>query len=51
MVPIVASRDGGQTKEVVAIIDIDCAVVDGFDEIDKQNLEQLADLLGRSCDW
>ncbi|KAI9900262.1 hypothetical protein N3K66_004524 [Trichothecium roseum] len=51
VVPIVASRDGGQTKEVVAIIDIDCAVIDGFDEVDKQNLEQLADLLGRSCDW
>lgn len=51
VVPIVASRDGGQAKEVVAIIDIDCAVADGFDEVDKKNLEQLADLLSRSCDW
>ncbi|PQE21039.1 GAF domain nucleotide-binding protein [Rutstroemia sp. NJR-2017a WRK4] len=34
-----------------AIIDIDCAVKGGFDEVDKKWLEQLADLVGRSCDW
>lgn len=36
---------------LVAIIDIDCAVLDGFDEIDKTNLEELAGLLAKSCDW
>lgn len=39
---------GGQ---VVAIIDIDCAVVSGFDEVDRRGLEALAVLLGESCDW
>ncbi|PQE25616.1 GAF domain nucleotide-binding protein [Rutstroemia sp. NJR-2017a BBW] len=34
-----------------AIIDIDCAVKGGFDEVDKKWLEKLADLVGRSCDW
>lgn len=37
--------------EVVAIIDIDCAVVGGFDEVDQRFLEELAGVLGRGCDW
>lgn len=45
VVPIVV--DG----KVVAIIDIDCAVVNGFDEVDKVHLEKLADLLAKGCDW
>jgi L-methionine (R)-S-oxide reductase len=51
VVPIIASKDGGRTQSVVAIIDIDCAELDGFDEVDKKNLEQLAALLSRSCSW
>jgi L-methionine (R)-S-oxide reductase len=35
----------------VAIIDIDCAVADGFDETDKQYLEELAKLMAETCDW
>ena len=45
VVPIVC---GGRT---VAIIDIDCAVEGGFDEVDKRWLERLGELVGRSCDW
>jgi L-methionine (R)-S-oxide reductase len=45
VVPILANG------EVVAIIDIDCAVEGGFDEVDKKYLEELAGLVGRSCDW
>jgi len=45
VVPIL--KDG----EVVAIIDVDCAVVDGFDTEDEYWLEQLANLLSESCDW
>ncbi|KAK7923001.1 GAF protein [Apiospora marii] len=45
VVPIVAD------DKVVAIIDIDCAVLDGFDEVDQAALEKLAALLARSCDW
>jgi putative methionine-R-sulfoxide reductase with GAF domain len=37
--------------EVVAIIDVDCAVVNGFDEVDRVWLERLAELVSRSCDW
>ena len=36
---------------VVAIIDIDCAEIGGFDEVDKRALEDLASLLARACDW
>lgn len=46
VVPIKAG--GGR---VVAIIDVDCAVVDGFDETDREWLEKLAGLLGEGCDW
>lgn len=37
--------------KVVAIIDVDCAEVNGFDEVDKQWLEKLASLIGKSSDW
>ncbi|KAI1351014.1 GAF domain-like protein [Xylaria sp. FL0043] len=50
VVPIVVAGEG-DAKKVVAIIDIDCADLNGFDEVDQKYLEQLADLLGRSCDW
>ncbi|KAI1270148.1 GAF domain-like protein [Xylariaceae sp. FL1019] len=49
VVPIIIGE--GEKQRVVAIIDIDCAEVNGFDEADQKYLEQLADLLGRSCDW
>jgi L-methionine (R)-S-oxide reductase len=49
VVPIIASD--GYSSKVVAIIDIDCADLNGFDEVDQKYLEQLAELLGRSCDW
>lgn len=38
-------------EKVVAVIDIDCAIKDGFDGVDKKALEELAALLGKSCDW
>ncbi|KAL1614743.1 hypothetical protein SLS54_009500 [Diplodia seriata] len=45
VVPIV------QNGKTVAIIDIDCAELDGFDEEDKKYLEELAALLAGSCDF
>ncbi|KAF4946296.1 hypothetical protein FGADI_11288 [Fusarium gaditjirri] len=50
VVPIVVDQDDG-SKKLVAIIDIDCAELNGFDEVDKAHLEQLAALLAKSCDW
>ena len=41
----------GADGEVVAIIDMDCAVAGGFDEVDRRWLEVLAKLLGKACDW
>jgi L-methionine (R)-S-oxide reductase len=37
--------------KVMAIIDIDCAEIQGFDEVDKRELEELAELLAHSCNW
>lgn len=45
VVPIV------KNGKVVAIIDIDCAVENGFDEQDQVKLEQLAEVLANACEW
>jgi len=37
--------------KVVAIIDVDCAEVDGFGEDDRNALEMIAGLLSKSCDF
>ncbi|KAI1116383.1 GAF domain-like protein [Nemania sp. NC0429] len=49
VVPVVVGE--GEAGRVVAIIDVDCAELNGFDEVDQRYLEQLAALLARSCDW
>ena len=41
----------GAKRKLVAVIDVDCAVAGGFDDVDRVWLEKLADLVGRSCDW
>jgi len=41
--------DGG--VQVVAIIDVDCAELEGFDEVDRAALEELAELLAQACDF
>ncbi|RYO83252.1 hypothetical protein DL764_009480 [Monosporascus ibericus] len=49
VVPIVVGEGGA--RKLVAIIDIDCAELNGFDVVDKKYLEDLADLLAKRCDW
>lgn len=51
VVPILVDQPGSEDKKLVAIIDIDCAVLNGFDEVDRENLEKLATLLAEGCDW
>ncbi|KAK4168838.1 GAF domain-like protein [Cladorrhinum sp. PSN259] len=46
VVPIIVEGKG-----VVAIIDVDCTVANGFDEVDKTYLEKLADFIAKSSDW
>lgn len=36
---------------VVAVIDLDCEVLAGYDEVDQLYLEKLATLLAHACDW
>lgn len=38
-------------EHCVAIIDVDCAEVEGFDEEDKKYLEEVAKLLAEGCDF
>jgi L-methionine (R)-S-oxide reductase len=45
VVPIV------QQGKTVAIIDIDCAELNGFDEDDQRALEELARILAEACDF
>lgn len=51
VVPIVVNRGESASEQLVAIIDIDCAVAQGFDEMDQDFLEQLANMLADGCDW
>jgi L-methionine (R)-S-oxide reductase len=37
--------------QVVAIIDIDCAELNGFDEVDQKYLEDFAKILAAGCDF
>ncbi|CAG88427.1 DEHA2E19514p [Debaryomyces hansenii CBS767] len=37
--------------QVVGVLDIDCLTLEGFDDIDVKYLEQLATLIGNTCDW
>ena len=48
---LVFNHPSADPTEVVAIIDIDCALENGFDEDDQLHLENLAVLLAESCDW
>lgn len=36
---------------MVAIIDVDCVLEGGFDEVDRVWLEKLGGLVGSGCDW
>lgn len=40
-----------EVEMVVAVLDVDCTVENGFDEVDEEWLGRLAALLARSCDW
>ena len=39
------------SRQVVAIIDIDCAELKGFDGDDRNALEEFAKLIADSCDF
>lgn len=39
------------TNEILGVIDIDCEMLEGFDEEDQRGLEALAQVLAKSCDW
>ncbi|KAF9405483.1 hypothetical protein BGZ94_003514 [Podila epigama] len=36
---------------VIGVIDLDCEVVEGFDEVDKAGLEKVAKILVKACNW
>lgn len=40
-----------EEEVVVAVLDVDCTVENGFDETDEDGLGRLAALLARCCDW
>jgi len=51
VVPIIQTKVGEEEEKLVAIIDVDCAEMDGFDEQDREWLEKFALLIARSCDF
>ncbi|KAF7526991.1 hypothetical protein G7054_g10595 [Neopestalotiopsis clavispora] len=51
VVPMMLPGEEKGADKLVAIIDVDCAVVDGFDDVDRYYLERLAEILAKGCDW
>ncbi|KAJ0158714.1 Free methionine-R-sulfoxide reductase, partial [Colletotrichum tanaceti] len=49
VVPAAEGEDG--SDRLVAIIDVDCTLPGGFDDVDRVWLEKFAALLSKSCDW
>jgi putative methionine-R-sulfoxide reductase with GAF domain len=45
VVPVVV--DG----KTVAVVDVDCTALGGFDRVDEEGLRELATLLAEGCDW
>jgi L-methionine (R)-S-oxide reductase len=45
---VVPIKVGGK---VVGVVDVDCAVPGGFDEVDRRQLERLAEVLAEGSDW
>lgn len=35
----------------IGVLDLDCTILEGFDEDDRRGLEKLAKLIVDSCDW
>ncbi|KAJ7451862.1 GAF domain-like protein [Mycena galericulata] len=44
-------RSEEHNVRVLGVLDLDCLVVEGFDDEDKVGLEKIADLLVKACDW
>jgi len=44
-------RDLLAGEVTLGVLDLDCLVLNGFDEEDKHGLERIADLIVKSCDW
>ncbi|KAG0265609.1 hypothetical protein BG011_004400 [Mortierella polycephala] len=36
---------------VIGVLDLDCEVTEGFDEVDQAGLEVVAKILVKACDW
>lgn len=47
--PLILSN--GNDQVVLGVLDLDCLVLDGFDEQDKFGLEAIANLIVKGCDW
>ncbi|KAG0336187.1 hypothetical protein BG004_008167 [Podila humilis] len=45
VVPLVLSG------RVIGVLDLDCEVVEGFDEVDQAGLEKVTKILVEACDW
>ncbi|RLV89121.1 Free methionine-R-sulfoxide reductase [Spathaspora sp. JA1] len=45
VVPIV------KNGETLGVLDLDCLDLSGFDDVDQEYLEKLADLISNTCDW
>lgn len=50
VVPLIYQVENNKTV-VLGVLDLDCLAINGFDEEDKEGLENIAKLIVNSCDW
>ena len=50
VVPLVHSGADGELR-VLGVLDLDCVAKAGFDDVDVEALEKIADLIVQSCEW
>ena len=46
VIPVIDKKN-----KLVAVLDIDCPKLNGFDEYDQKRLEQICKLIGQQCLW
>lgn len=50
VVPLVHTGADGEQR-VLGVLDLDCVAQAGFDDVDVQALQRIAELVVRSCEW
>lgn len=54
VIPLILERDVGVSKKErvgLGVLDLDCVGLAGFESVDVEGLERIAELIVKSCEW